>query len=493
MAEQPDSGDNADSVVPQGCALELSLKLSPSEHKDMRWCQFLTIVFFCLTLYIIIDALLSGATGTVVMFVGVCSMHAVVHSIMDWKYSTIGLTGGAKYGRMLVLVAQNFSQLRAFFDAEECLRTGQVGMGFNITAMVEGLVKNVPLFCADIIFLLESAKTTQSTGEVVIAILIALQLIWCVDETAKTVVGFEILMNPNSVPVKNRLRMYFSLDVIARGLSTALITFTLLNSAGGSGLEWLPAVIIYGNRILLFCVLYISRGFIYPPTPPETRDSTAAWQKMLFAIFPAGFVQVFNDFPFNGDLASKASFFAMHQFISWSESAAMALIPFTAFDLPGIITLYGLPYIFLAVWFVAFSTKGVLFTTYYKARTGTVVAHASARLSKGSLDENCANAELLHNERLSKSGVVIYVKTYCPVCDQMRAFLDTSRPKDLPEETATVNIDECEEAEQAGLMTFLGGVHASGKVILPMIFINRQYVGGFNELKGWRSEEPDVI
>merc|ERR1719223_1424806 len=109
--------------------------------------------------------------------------------------------------------------------------------------------------------------------------------------------------------------------------------------------------------------VYINRGFINPPIPPAVTDGSSRWQQILFAIFPAGFTQLFTDFPFNGDLAVSRLLFALHQTMSLGEAAVCVAVSGLACDLAGLFpeSRSWVPYAIIVVWAIAWLAKAITF------------------------------------------------------------------------------------------------------------------------------------
>merc|ERR1711957_472982 len=133
----------------------------------------------------------------------------------------------------------------------------------------------------------------------------------------------------SALPYKIYIKIYCVSDVLVRALSYGgLAGAIIVNGDINDTLALLPFLMLYINRGVLMSSLYISRGFIYPPdnTCGLTKDNTTIWKKVVFGFFPAGFVQTFTDFPFNGDLATNKRFFAGHQCMSLCESLVCMLL-----------------------------------------------------------------------------------------------------------------------------------------------------------------------
>ena len=85
-------------------------------------------------------------------------------------------------------------------------------------------------------------------------------------------------------------------------------------------------------------------------------------KKLLFCFFPAGFVQCFTDFPFNGDLAHSAFFFLAHQVLSLSEVTAMVVASLCRAATSPMVQTCSV--VALAV----IGSKGILFVAYFHTK-----------------------------------------------------------------------------------------------------------------------------
>jgi hypothetical protein len=86
------------------------------------------------------------------------------------------------------------------------------------------------------------------------------------------------------------------------------------------------ALLLYANRVALYWYTYFERGYVYPADEETPSTSTSCAWKFFFPFFPAAFVQVLTDFPFNGDLATKRPLFRFFQAVSWAERAVALVI-----------------------------------------------------------------------------------------------------------------------------------------------------------------------
>lgn len=483
-----------------GCALEVVTELSKGDRIHMRVLMVKTWLRVALVVYFIIHGVVQRNWAIVASYTLACLMHALIRTIVDAVYDTAGLVSSEKRWRQLKLAVLNFIQLRIVLDAQECIHAGAVGISLNITLMVEALAKAVPLCIIDLanIFLLlaDVAHDPVNTATISVLVLALIAKAWGVSAQVWT---FEMMTNAARCgPVRRKLRAYFFVDVVVRCLSFGTITSAIAASENLPPVVGLvPFLLLYLNRVWMMAGLYVSRGFIYPPTPPDTVDNTSTWTKLLFACFPAGFVQLLTDFPFNGDLATRPRRFLVHQIASLGEALACVMISTLMLDFIGMLCCPWAAYIVIVLWVTSWSLKlWTFFFAYYPARTAVATCHVDkmSRHSSRELDDRIGAVHADHARAVAEGQFLIYLIGSCPICKTAVASLKRLHVEGviqrnfddfgIAERNDIVKMLE-RELEKATNRSFVGPLRA------PLIWFNAEFIGGYEALEVVLSSKTD--
>lgn len=478
-AEGAVQGDGAEEER-QGCALETVTALSKKDRVLMYQHQFKTVASVAFLLFFMIYAAVRSDWGIFVSYILFATLHAFIRSIMDYKYDTAGLQGNAKRNKVLVLAALNLSQVRVAYDARGCIAAGSVGMSINMTLIAQALVKLVPMNVVNIINLLMFlAEPSISFTELVAICCLLFQIVSNSFGVVMQITSFELMTNAaNAVPVKKFITMYFTSEVFVRAISLGVVMFAMVeNDDVPSLLAIVPPLLLYVNRAVIMSTMYIQRGYIYSPAAPATTDGTTTCQKIIFGVFPSGFVQLFTDFPFNGDLASKKSYFAVHQAISLSESALFVLVAFVGCDFISLLPRKWAAYIVLALWVGFFVCKALFFYFYWGARIGAGSHSDKMKSETATADERSEQAREEHKQFVSATDVAVYVKKDCPECSQALNLLNAAGSS-----FGVKCVDDLEPVPRADVLAMLGEM-VPGEILMPMIFSQTELLGGLAQVR----------
>mmetsp|Transcript_98192 Transcript_98192/g.305706 ORF Transcript_98192/g.305706 Transcript_98192/m.305706 type:complete len:571 (+) Transcript_98192:85-1797(+) len=465
-------------------------KLTCMQLGEMRFIQVKAIVALASLLYLGAYGASVGYWGIAVLYATACLANFLVRTLTDWAFDLAHAPPEMKTKRVLALGLLNAVQLRSVYEAQLCLRSGKVGMGLRMTLICEALSKVVPLTWVDAWTLLRLLLEPESDAARLVAI-VYLAASVCTKSyfVGSTVLSFELMTNPvGSAPVKNRLRLFFAADVLSRCISLGALTCAITTSRDlPHALALSPYLLSYATRALLLSALYVSRGFIYPPSPPAVDDGTGTCQKVIFACFPAAFVQQFTSLPFNGDLASSRPFFLAHQGLSSLECLAYFLLAALVPRLELLRALGPGPgFALLATWALAWLANLLLFPIYLSARSASeeaAAAQASSHLQsmEGSQSGDSARRIKAVERELAAARAqvqfLVVVKKGSPECD------DAARA--LQQRDALfrlVDLDEHGPAEKTDMMKYLGTFCAGCSPVLPLVWCGQECVGGLQEL-----------
>ena len=354
-----------------------------------------------LVLYIMltIDAFNMGEHGRFALHVGVLFMAPILRSLMDIKYR-----GGQSNMALVRNITLNFIQLRPFYHWYKFQQTGAVGMDAILTRMCSALPQAVPFAMLSVVALLAKLEGTGATADFWGTALPIISFLGNVQTSAWNLMRFDREMLPSARQRRFTVLLYHVSDASLRSLAfgAALYTCSPLRAntrvpGGGrngstnttSGSVWgyrspygfLGVVAFLGvmwlARAALFYTLYCSRGFVYPKNKKDEKPAplTKAWTKMhlfrfFFSLFPAGYVQMMTDFPFNGDLSSERGFYATFQALTFAELATV-LVFTEVFGQFQQIAFFRAPipqWSFRACWMVLVTTKIAALKVYWRIK-----------------------------------------------------------------------------------------------------------------------------
>lgn len=467
----------------QGCALETVTKLSKKDTLNMYIHQVKAVGNIAFLLFFIIFAAVRLDWGIFLSYVLFATLHALVRSLMDWKYDTAALQGGAKKRRALTLLALNLMQMRTFYDARGCLSAGVVGMSINMTLIAQALVKLVPMNVVNIINLhVVLAEPNINIPKLLVIVCLLGQICGNFFGVMRTITSFELMTNAAKAgPVAKFIYVYFASDAMVRGLSLGVVMFAMVyNEDFPSLLAIVPPLVVYVNRSILMSAMYIQRGFVYHPTAPATTDGSSTCQKIFFGFFPAGFVQLFTDFPFNGDLASKRSFFAAHQAISSTESALFVVVAITVYDYIDMIARKWFLYLVLALWGCSFMLKICTFWFYWGARIDAGSHTEKMRAETATAEDRAKLAQEEHNQFVAANGFAVYIKNACPECEKAVGLLSAAGSQ-----FGVKSVDDLEPGKRPDVLALLQELAHSeaSEIPMPMIFSQQELVTDLSHLQ----------
>ena len=260
-------------------------------------------------------------TAVVLMYI-----HVVVRSLMDWKYDCAAM-GDKKLLGWAKLQCFNFLQLRLIKDRSETISDPNMfSMSLIMTKVVDCLCKRVPQGVLAIYAFYTLANDTESSfNDFAPSVFLVGYGMWGYSTTMR---NFEISMNPAFEKRKHLIRVFFGCDYLLRVTVCGFMSYSVLMA---SDVNYPIVVIIstvlliYLNRLGFFWYVFFDRGYVYPDQPAEegkpikSNNSRNTMYKFFFAFFPASFVQILTDFPFNGDLSSRRGLFRCFQTLSWLE------------------------------------------------------------------------------------------------------------------------------------------------------------------------------
>ena len=372
---------------PNNCECPLTRKVELQPDQKHTLCMELARHFVSLGLqgYLTVIAYDRGDTGLFVLNMVIWWMHAFIRGIMDYKYDCMLLKGTQLRIHMAQLQMLNYTQMRHPYDIKNAFNAGIVGMPLLTTRVVEALLKQMPQTVLAVVSLynamyvevenevVNNQSDFRETLTLVVAAVAIPFYVWLNSNIMNT---FETTMNAKTGAVAGKTRIYFLLDTLIRTitLGTYISVISKVEEIDTFFIV-LPILEMYLLRAALLFSVYYARNFIYSPkeqedehgkkfTPPTDGSSRRA--QALFSFFPAGFVQLFTDFPFNGDLASKAKMLRIHQFWSCLENAMYLTVALVymedAYDMNDhSVGVYVIP----AIAFLCIPVKAFFFQEYY--------------------------------------------------------------------------------------------------------------------------------
>ncbi|KAF8346092.1 thioredoxin-like protein [Amanita rubescens] len=86
-------------------------------------------------------------------------------------------------------------------------------------------------------------------------------------------------------------------------------------------------------------------------------------------------------------------------------------------------------------------------------------------------NSNMASVKSFVESTIGDNKVVIFSKTYCPYCKEVKALFKSKYPEEKP---VVVELDERDDGSK--IQDYL--VEKSGQRTVPNVFINKEHVGG---------------